>query len=141
MHLSVLCLSFFALACAHIPTPPPANFFAEMLEQQATDWNLGDLEGFCSVYTKDAVFISPSGRTLGRQAILERYQKKYDTPEKRGELTLKIIHEERLGNNTAASIILRWEIAYPEKDNASGWSLIVLNKVKGQWMIIKDASM
>ena len=140
-YLGAFLLCMFALACAHAPKPPAANFFLDMLEQQATDWNLGDLEGFCSIYAEDAVFLSPSGRTLGRKAIIERYQKKYDTPEKRGELSFKVEHEERLANNNAASIIVRWQIAYPEKEGVSGWALVVFKKINNQWMIIQDASM
>jgi uncharacterized protein (TIGR02246 family) len=139
---SGLILMASSISCAHTANVDVnAGSLSEFLDRQATDWNRGDLAGFCAVYAENAVFISPSGRTVGRQAILDRYQKKYDTPQKRGQLELKIEHERILGQGYAASVILRWKISYPDKDDISGWSMIVLEQIKGKWMIIKDASM
>ena len=64
---------------------------AELLNQQAKDWNAGDLAAFTSIYADDALVVSPSGLKRGRENILKRYQKKYDTAEKRGRLTLEVI--------------------------------------------------
>ena len=41
-----------------------------LMQTQVADWNRGDLEAFCSVYSDDATFISPSGVTRGRAKIL-----------------------------------------------------------------------
>ena len=48
-----------------------------VLDEQAAAWSRGDLEAFCAIYADDATFVSPSGLTSGRQAVLERYRKKY----------------------------------------------------------------
>jgi uncharacterized protein (TIGR02246 family) len=55
----------------------PDSAIGQLLREQSAAWNRGDLEAFCSVYANDATFISPSGSTRGRQAVLDRYRKKY----------------------------------------------------------------
>jgi hypothetical protein len=49
----------------------------EPLREQAASWNRGDLETFTSVYAEVAAFLTPSGVTHGRQAVLDRYRKRY----------------------------------------------------------------
>ena len=67
---------------------PDAALQAE-LTRQAGAWNRGDLDAFCAFYADDAVFISPSGVTRGRQAVLDRYKKRYPTPAAMGTLSLE----------------------------------------------------
>src|SRR5437899_891000 len=43
----------------------------DLLARQADAWNRGDLEAFCSVYADDATFLSPTGVTNGRQAVID----------------------------------------------------------------------
>jgi len=144
-----LALLFLASSCAHHrPDTISQENAAELtrvlhglLNAQADDWNEGKLDKFCSIYTDNAVFIAPSGETIGRNAILERYQKKYSTPEKRGRLTLVPKHTEILGAGTSAAIVLRWKIEKPDKIPAEGWSLVVFKKSQNAWMIVQDASM
>ena len=45
-----------------------------LLETQAAAWNRGDLEGFCSVYADDALFLTAFGITKGRAEVLARYK-------------------------------------------------------------------
>ena len=91
------------------------------LNQQAADWTRGDLEAFCAVYAQDAVFISPSGKTVGRKAIFDRYTKRYrDDGAQMGSLTLSI-EDIRIGpSGEMASITLRWTLTWPSKAPASG---------------------
>src|SRR5712691_4941847 len=62
-----------------------------VLATQVEAWNRGDVAAFCAVYAEDAVFLSPSGVTQGRQAVLDRYRKKYPDRAAMGELTLEPI--------------------------------------------------
>ena len=43
-----------------------------LLDRQASAWNRGDMEAFCSAYADDAVFLAPSGGTRGRSEVLAR---------------------------------------------------------------------
>lgn len=111
-----------------------------LLSKQAEAWTRGDLEAFCSVYADDATFISPSGMTKGRQAVLDRYREKYVDKAGMGALTLDI-QELRMLNDANASVIARWTLTWPDKPKALGLTLIVLSKVLGRWRIVQDASM
>lgn len=125
-----------------------------MLEESAAAWNRGDFEAFCSDYAEDALFISPSGITRGRQAVLERYRQKYGDPAKRGQLSFEVL-EVRLtsgmeanilgsaqpANLQGASLAARWTLTYPDTAS-SGLTLIVLRPRRGgTWEIVQDASM
>jgi uncharacterized protein (TIGR02246 family) len=113
---------------------------AAVLEGQVQAWNRGDLEGFTSVYAEDATFVSPTGLTRGRQAVLDRYRKRYPDKAAMGTLSLDIV-EARLLDVHGASVVARWTLAYPDKPAASGLTLIVLRPRGDTWMIVQDASM
>jgi uncharacterized protein (TIGR02246 family) len=118
---------------------------ARLLAAQSRQWTEGDLDAFCSVYADDATFLSPSGLTRGRAEILARYKRRYDTAQKRGRLSLKIVEiwtaPTRDGHVTGASAVLRWHLSRSGQADASGLSLIVLRATSSGWVIEQDASM
>lgn len=118
----------------------PRENIANLLHKQAEAWTRGDLDAFCSVYAEDATFISPSGMTTGRQAVLDRYRAKYGDKAGMGALTLDI-EEIRVLSDAHASVVARWTLSWPDKPKAVGLTLIVLSKVQGRWRIVQDASM
>ena len=113
---------------------------AAVLDRQVQAWNRGDLEGFVSVYAEDAAFVSPTGLTRGRHAVLQRYRKRYPDKAAMGRLSLEIV-ETRLADVHAASVVARWTLAYPDKPTAAGLTLLVLHARGGAWLIVQDASM
>jgi ketosteroid isomerase-like protein len=160
--LSALLLPTLLVGCASSqpeerPAPAPVAVDAEalkaelqaFLDVQAADWTEGDLEGFCAVYAEDAVFISPSGKTVGRQAIFDRYTKRYrEDGAEMGTLTLTVEDVRLSPSGDMAAIAMRWALAWAAKDPASGLSLITLVRqgptdVEGRpgWQIVQDASM
>jgi uncharacterized protein (TIGR02246 family) len=116
-----------------------------VLQTQVAAWNRGDLTAFCEVYGDDATFLSPSGLTRGRQAVLERYQKRYPDKVAMGTLALEPI-ETRLAppGETAAPLVVtiaaRWTLSYPDKPAATGLTLLVLHRLGARWQIVQDAS-
>jgi len=127
---------------------------AATLERQAQAWSRGDLEAFVSVYAEDAAFVSPTGLTRGRQAVLDRYRKRYPDKRAMGTLTLEVletrlawgIEGSMLGDAVpsgihGASVVARWTLAYPDKPAASGLTLLVLEPRGDAWVIVQDASM
>ncbi|MBI2373496.1 MAG: SgcJ/EcaC family oxidoreductase [Deltaproteobacteria bacterium] len=127
---------------------------AALLADQAAAWNRGDVPAFCSAYTDDATFVSPSGVTRGRAAIRDRYEKKYSTRELMGSLTLEILETRlhqgfeisRFGDAEpsrvhGATAVLAWKLAYTDRPMASGWSMISLVPTAKGWRITQDASM
>jgi uncharacterized protein (TIGR02246 family) len=122
------------------PSPPPRDELAALLDVQAAAWTRGDLDAFCAVYADDATFISPTGLTKGRQAVLDRYRKKYVDKAGMGTLTLAV-EEVRAASATSASVVARWTLAWPDNPAASGLTLLVLWKTPQGWRIVQDASM
>lgn len=119
--------------------PPAGAEIEKMLTTQAQAWNAGDLVAFCAVYVDDALFVSPSGLTRGRQAVLERYQKRY--PDKAAMGTLSFVFEDTRIEGAAASVVARWTLSYPGKPAATGLTLLALRQRAGKWFIVHDASM
>ena len=130
-------------------TVPPARSLADearepvtLLQTQVAAWNRGDLVAFCEVYGDDATFLSPSGITRGRQAVLDRYRKRYPDKAAMGTLALEPIETRPPSSRDAAavSIAARWSLSYPDKPAASGLTLLVMHRVGTRWQIVQDAS-
>jgi len=119
---------------------PPELEIRKLLNGQAAAWTRGDLPAFCAVYADDATFISPSGLTTGRQAVLDRYRKKYVDKAGMGSLSLEVL-EVRTLHAGSASVAARWTLTWPDKPLASGLTLLVFKKTQGGWRILQDASM
>jgi uncharacterized protein (TIGR02246 family) len=111
-----------------------------LLTAQAAAWNRGDLESFCSVYSDDALFLTPSGLTKGRQAVLDRYQKKYPDAAARGTLSFEVVDVRRIGD-AGASVVARWKLAREAKPVADGLTLLSFERRGTAWRIVHDASM
>jgi uncharacterized protein (TIGR02246 family) len=124
------------------------------LAAQIEAWNRGDLEAFCSGYEEDALFITPSGSTRGREEILARYRRRYTDREAMGTLGFEILEvrpihgveismlgDSKPGRIHAVSVVARWSLSYPDREDASGLTMIVLQRRGDGWSIIHDASM
>lgn len=126
----------------------------ELLQRQAAAWSRGDLADFCSAYADDAVFVSPSGLTSGRQAVLDRYRKHYTTPAEMGALTLDVVElREAWGGEATVygdavpsrthgvSVVARWTLKRADGSESTGLTLLVFHRRDGKWVIVQDASM
>ena len=127
---------------------------ATLLEEQAAAWNRGDLAAFTSVYDDDAVFVSPTGVTRGRAAVLERYRTRYPDQAAMGTLQLEIVEirdvwgpevtplgDATPGDVHGASVVARWSLQREAAASTSGHTLIVLQRSGSTWRIVHDASM
>lgn len=126
----------------------------QLLETQAEAWNRGDLTAFTSVYADEALFITPSGLTRGRAAVLERYRKRYPDAAARGRLKFEFVDvvpcagtevsvfgDAAPGRVHSASVAARWILQQEGRPGAAGWTLLVLHRQGDRWVIIQDASM
>lgn len=126
----------------------------KLIETQTAAWNRGDLDAFTAAYAEDAAFLSPTGLTRGRNEVLARYRKRYPDGKAMGTLRLEPI-EMRPAVGTeftlvggakpsrvhGVSVAARWELSYPDKEPASGLTLIVFRRGRDGWEIVQDASM
>ncbi|MBS1148965.1 MAG: hypothetical protein H6Q89_663 [Myxococcaceae bacterium] len=119
--------------------PSSSDAVKALITTQAEAWNRGDLPAFTRVYADDAIFVSPSGVTRGRQSVLERYQKRY--PDKKAMGTLSFEFVETRETKDGVSLVAKWTLAYPDKPAATGHTLLVLHQKGDRWLIVQDASM
>jgi uncharacterized protein (TIGR02246 family) len=138
--LSTTLLAATVVSAAPAPAPPLKDKMQSLLTEDARAWSRGDLDAFCSSYADDATFISPSGETHGRQAVLDRYRAKYKDKTGMGTLTLDVT-EVRSLSDSAVSVIATWRLVWPDKPEAKGLTLLVFTKTKDGWRIVQDASM
>ena len=126
----------------------------QLLAAQAAAWNRGDLAEFCSVYDEDAAFLTPTGLTRGRSAVLERYRTRYPTREAMGTLSLVPVEFREAWGNEATllgdampsrvhgvSVVAQWTLRAADGSERSGLTLLVLLRRSGRWAIVQDASM
>ena len=117
-------------------------------------WNRGDIETFCEYYAEDTLFLSPSGPRRGRSEVLARYRKKYPDRAAMGTLTIDVIEmrpvlgietstagDAKPGRVRAVSVAGRWTLRYPDREDATGLTLIVFHRTGDGWAIVQDASM
>jgi ketosteroid isomerase-like protein len=126
-----------------------------LLETQSLAWSRGDIDAFCSVYADDALFLAPSGLTRSRQAVLDRYKKRYPTAADMGRLSLEVLEmrpifgpevsmlEDSVPSSIhGVSVTARWTLKRAgEREDLTGWTLLVLQRVGREWKIVQDASM
>lgn len=127
------------VACAPPHDRDSAEGIERLLAEQSAAWSRGDLDAFCADYAEDAIFLTPSGVTQGREFVLERYRKKYPDAAAMGTLVLDPIETRVLGD--VASVAARWTLSYPDKPEATGLTLIVFHRRDGRWELVQDASM
>jgi len=132
-----------AAATAHAPIAEtsPREEVESLLRTQSEAWTHGDLEKFCWVYSDDATFLTPSGLTHGRQAVLDRYRAKYKDKAGMGTLALQMLEIRAFTPPDVLSVVARWTLTWPDRPKAEGLTLLVFTKTKDGWRIVQDASM
>ena len=107
------------------------------LNLQQLAWNEGRIEEFMQYYwNHDSLrFVSGKGMTLGWQATLQNYQKKYFNRALMGTLAFTIVHWEILNSKTCMVSGI-WQLT---RDQPLGGRFTLLwKKIKGNWKIVYD---
>ncbi len=109
-----------------------------VLSRQAEDWNAGRVDRYMDGYWKSEALRFCSGGTITRgwQATLDRYQRRYPTPEAMGRVSFDQLEFEVLGPD-AALVVGRWHVQR-EKDEIGGLFTLAFRKIDGRWVIIHD---
>ncbi len=126
----------------------------ETLATQVGAWNGGDLDAFAAVYAADATFVSPTGLTQGRDALVAHYRQRYPDRAAMGTLAFDVDEvrlqegdEVSLFGDTVPSrvhgvtVVARWTLRYADRPPATGRTLLVLRPRGRGWEIVQDASM
>jgi ketosteroid isomerase-like protein len=110
-----------------------------ILKTQVDLWNKGDIPGFMEYYdhSEDLKFIGKNGVTSGWKATLQRYLTTYPDQETMGNLTFDIKEIDVTAGKTAW-ILGKWQLARPQKGDIGGYFTILMKKIKGRWLIVRD---
>jgi ketosteroid isomerase-like protein len=111
----------------------------EVLQTQVGHWNRGDIPAFMEYYEKseDLKFIGKAGVTKGWKATLDRYLRTYPNKEVMGTLKFDIL-EIDVTAATTGWVLGKWHLTRPSVGDVGGYFTLVLKKIKGRWLIVRD---
>ncbi|MEM9821116.1 MAG: DUF4440 domain-containing protein [Bacteroidota bacterium] len=133
-----LCLSLLAIQPIIAQEGKAIDDVKSVLQQQAIDWNNGNIDAFMSSYWKSdqLQFIGASGVTYGWQNTLEGYKKRYPDRQTMGQLHFDIINVDQHSPNII-SLVGKFSLKRAMGD-LTGHFLLLFKKIEGQWLIIAD---
>jgi len=116
------------------------NAVLNVLENQRTAWNNGNLEEYMEGYwNSDSLrFVGKNGVRYGWNETLAAYKKGYPSKKEMGYLSFNVISLEFLSENSAY-MIGRWNLIRYE-NNISGHFLLIWKKINNNWRVIADHS-
>ncbi|MBM4168687.1 MAG: DUF4440 domain-containing protein [Ignavibacteria bacterium] len=115
-----------------------SELILEVLNNQATAWNRGDIEGYMKGYwnSHETLFLSGGKLTAGYQQVLERFKKSYDTKDKMGKLSFEEVTVRMLSAN-AALVHGMW-VLHRRVDQPWGRFTLIFERKQGDWKITHD---
>jgi len=137
-------------ACTPQPKPdkihPPKDFIAiktaiaNVLQQQADDWNRGSIDDFMKGYwhSDSLQFIGMGGIKTGYDTVAARYKRHYDSKDKMGTLTFSNLAIRPLDRDTSlVHVTGKWHVQLKDTAQAGIFSLI-WKQVGDDWRIMID---
>ena len=122
--------------------PPADRAIRNVLEQQVTAWNKGDVEAFMAGYwnSPELTFFSGATETKGWQPTLERYRQRYQAKgAEMGKLEFSDLRVEQLCPD-AAFVRGHWRLTMPDGKQPHGLFTLVFRKFSEGWRIVHDHS-
>jgi ketosteroid isomerase-like protein len=112
----------------------------QMLAEQTTCWNRGDIEGFMKTYWENdsLMFTGKSGITYGWKNTLDNYKRGYPDTTAMGKLAFTIITAKPLSAEYF-HVTGKWHLQRSIGD-LEGYFTLLIRKIKGKWLIIADHS-
>lgn len=110
-----------------------------LLEQQAKDWNKGDIDAFMEGYWKSdkLQFIGSRGVTYGWQQTKDNYKKGYPDKAAMGTLSFDLLGLDKQSKKIV-SVTGKFTLVRESGEELSGYFLLIVKKIKGKWLIIAD---
>lgn len=110
----------------------------QVMAEQETAWDRGDLAGFMDGYDDAVCFIGRKGMTCGRDAVTRNYEQSYPDHAAMGDLRFTI-HEVLPAGAGHAWVTGNWELTRAADTLGGGFSLL-WKKEGGRWRILRDHS-
>lgn len=114
----------------------------KLMTIQSECWNKGDIDCFMETYwkSKELQFIGSRGPTYGWQNTLDNYKKSYPNKDAMGQLTFDIINMDKRSKKVI-SVVGKWHLKRKaDLGDLEGHFLLILKKMKGNWVIVADHS-
>jgi ketosteroid isomerase-like protein len=136
---SLLYLLLFIPTLLFAQTNKDENDIKSVLQTQIKLWNTGDIKGFMEYYEKspNLKFIGKSGVVSGWEATLQRYLKSYPNRETMGTLDFDI-QEIDVTEGKTAWVLGKWHLTRPSVGDAGGYFTLLMKKVNGKWLVVRD---
>jgi ketosteroid isomerase-like protein len=132
-------------ACASTPLSIQDNQkvtegIRSVLEAQQAAWNRGSVEDFMDGYERSetTTFISGDEITRGWQTVLDRYRKRYTSPEQMGTLSFSDLEIHGL-SDSYAMVDGRWKLTRGN-DAPHGRFTLLFRKTPSGWRIFHDTT-
>ena len=99
-------------AASYALSPSDREAIGDLMAQQESSWNSGDLEAFMTPYLQSdsLLFVGKSGPTYGWATTLANYQRGYPTPEHMGKLHFDVLQLDPIGTQHAF-MLGAWHLA------------------------------
>ena len=112
----------------------------QILKNQSSAWNRGDIEGFMKGYWEDdsLMFIGKSGVTYGWKNTLKNYKKGYPDTAAMGKLEFTILNTKKLSSEYFF-VTGKWHLQRSIGD-LEGHFTLLFRKIKNKWVIVADHS-
>jgi ketosteroid isomerase-like protein len=110
----------------------------EVMQQQEEAWNAGNIRSFMKGYSDTICFISPRGRTCGREAVTENYLRSYPDQQAMGQLTFGVTEIVPFADSNAW-LTGTWRLDRASDTLSGGFSLLWAKEEEG-WRIVRDHS-
>jgi len=110
-----------------------------VLDDQVTAWNRGDIESFMQGYwqSDELTFEAPDSVTKGWQATLERYQRRYPNRAVMGTLTFSNLVVD-VTSQDDATVTGRYHLERATLPQANGHFVLSLHRFEEGWRIVRD---
>lgn len=135
-----LCLPIAILAALPLLAALPQDEIHQVLDDQVTAWNRGDIAAFMEGYDKsESTTFVGAAITKGHAQVLANYLKRYPTRAKMGTLRFSDLDIRLLGTEYA-SVIGRFHLDRPveEGGEAAGIFTLLFHKTGQGWKVILD---
>ena len=136
----LFCVLFTVLSFSCFAQSKGEQKIRELLQNQTSSWNKGDVEGFMQTYWKSdsLMFIGKNGVVRGWQQTLENYKKGYPDTAAMGKLSFDIVEVKHLSKKNYF-VVGKWMLQRTA-GNLSGHYTLLLRRIKGEWKIVADHS-
>lgn len=123
-------------SCAPDFAPTDETFIRNVMAEQETAWDAGDIPAFMNGYSNDVCFMGRKTRTCGAREVEKNYLANYPDKAAMGDMRFDI-HELVPAGADHAWMTGAWELVRATDTIGGGFSLLWHREAAG-WRIIRD---